>query len=69
MDAQRARPVRMTCVCRLRWDNRYDSCGVVTSGTDEPVCRYCIASGHDRMPEFDPTVKERRHAGATVHIV
>jgi hypothetical protein len=67
MEGQRDKPIRMQCVCRLRINEyAHDSCAIITSGPDEPVCEFCAKAQHPKMDTFDPIVKGGDHAGARV---
>ncbi len=63
MEVQREHAQKMICVCRLKISGGHDSCSVPTSGTDEPVCQWCVASGHDKQDNFDPTIKTTKTVG------
>lgn len=65
----RQQQVKMVCCCVV---NR-DSCTVHTSGPDEPICKFCVASGHPQDPSFAPTIKTTREVdiggGVTVEVI
>jgi len=49
--------VRTQCCCRMQYGSNLDSCGELTSGPDEPICRACVEQEHPQSEFFDPVIK------------
>lgn len=54
----RERTTLTVCCCRMDYQGCLDSCAVITSGPDEPICRDCVKAEHPQSEFFNPTIKE-----------